>query len=182
MLNITAVKISIEKNRKTAKRFAFGVSFIVIFQVFFALFFLKAIFKNPVILESIQSASILIFAVLSFFFFRKAIQEQNEIVPKQTNRDGFLIGIGLSSINMFAIPFFCGIGAVLNNYGWLELDLTHIFFFVAGSTLGTYFILYSYILFAGKIKSKITRFSKYLNFVLGGVTGIVAILSLIKLL
>ena len=182
MLNITATKISIDKNKKTAINFAIGVSFIVLFQAFFALLFLKVIHSNPIILETIQSVSIIVFTILSVFFFRKAILEQKEIATKKLTRSGFLTGIGLSLINMFSIPFYCGVGAAFNMYGWLKLDLISVSVFVVGSALGTYFILYHYVLLAEKIKPKIAKFSKYLNFVLGSITGIVALVSLIKLL
>jgi threonine/homoserine/homoserine lactone efflux protein len=182
MLNITATKISIEKGKKTAIHFSIGVSLIVLFQAFFALLFLKVIYASPIILETIQSVSIIVFAGLSFFFFRTAIQEQKEVATKKSIKNGFLTGIGLSLINMFSVPFYCGVGAAFNLYGWLELDLISVSVFVLGSALGTYFILYHYVLLAEKIKPKIAKFSKYLNFVLGSVTGIVALISLIKLL
>jgi len=182
MLNITATKISIEKNKKTAINFAIGVSCIVVFQAFFALLFLKIIHSHPIILDTIQSVSIIVFVILSFFFFRLAIREQKEIASKKNIKNGFLTGIGLSLINMFSIPFYCGVGATFEMYGWLELDLINVCIFVLGSALGTYLILYHYVLLAEKIKPKIAKFSKYLNFVLGSITGIVALISLIKLL
>lgn len=182
MLNITATKISIEKSKKTAINFSIGVSFIVLFQAFFALLFLKIIHTSPIILDTIQSVSIIIFIILSVFFLKKAIQEQKNITPKKMRQNGFLTGIGLSLINMFSIPFYCGVGAAFNMYGWLELDIVSVSIFVLGSAIGTYFILYHYVLLAEKIKPKIAKFSKYLNFVLGSITGIVALVSLIKLL
>ena len=182
MLNITATKISIERTKKTAINFSIGVSIVVLFQAFFALLFLKVIQANPVILETIKSVAIVVFSMLSFVFFRKAIQEQKEIRSKKMTQNGFLTGVGLSAINMFSIPFYCGIGAFFNMYGWLELDTLSVFVFVIASSLGTFFILYHYVLLAEKIKPKIARFTKYLNFVLGGITGFVALISLIKLL
>lgn len=182
MLNITAIKISIEKNKKTAIYFSIGVAFIVLFQAYFALFFLKVIYANPTILETIEIAASVVFSILSVFFFWKAVQEQKEIVAKKIVKSGFLTGVGLSFINMFAIPFYCGVAALLNMYDFLELNLINISFFVLGSTFGTFFILYHYVLLAERIKPKIAKFSKYLNFVLGSITGIVALISLIKLL
>ena len=177
MLNITASKIRIEKNKKTAVNFSKGVAFIVLFQSFFALFFLKVMHNNPYILEIIQSVSSVVFAIISFFFFRIALQEQKETTHKKTISNGFLTGIGLSLVNMFSIPFYCGIGATFSMYGWLSLDTTSIVFFVIGSSLGTYYILYHYVLLANKIKSKIATFSKYINFLLGSITGIVSLFS-----
>lgn len=182
MLNITATKISIEKNKKTAIQFAVGVSVIVVFQAFFALLFLQIIYENPIILESIETAAIVVFSFLSIFFFRKARQEQQEISSTKSKRSGFITGMGLSIINMFSIPFYCGVGAAFNMYDWLELDTVSVLLFTLGAALGTYLILYSYILFAEKIKSKIARFSKYFNYILSAITGIVAVISLIKML
>lgn len=182
MLNITATKISIESNKKTAINFSIGVSFIVFFQAFFALAFIKIIHSSPIILETLQSVSILIFAILSIFFFRKAIQEQKETTTNKVIKNGFLTGVGLSLANMFSIPFYCGVGATFNMYKWLELDLISITIFVLGSVLGTYLILSHYVLLAEKIKPKIAQFSKFLNYILGSITGIAALASLIKLL
>ena len=181
MLNITATKISIEKSKKTAINFSIGVSVIVLFQAFFALLFLRVIHESPFILDTIQSVSIVIFTLLSIFFFRKAIHEQKDIPAKKMTQNGFLTGIGLSLINMFSIPFYCGVGAAFNMYGWLELDIISVSVFVIGSATGTYFILYHYVLLAEIIKPKIAKFSKYLNFVLGAITGIVALVSFIKI-
>ncbi len=182
MLNITATKISIEQGKKHAIQFAFGVSAIVILQAFFALLFLQIIHENPIILESIESASIVVFSILSIVFFRKARQEHREIVAKKNKHNSFITGLGLSLINMFSIPFYCGVGAAFNMYDWLELDIYSVVLFTIGAALGTYLILYSYIVLAEKIKPKIARFTKYLNYVLSAITGIVALAALLKIL
>lgn len=182
MLNITATKISLEKGKKTASWFAVGVSFIVIFQAFFGLYFLKIINKNPFILQGIQIIAIVIFAVLSVVFFRKALHEKRQEPAKKISSNGFISGVGLSIINMFAIPFFCGVGALFDMYHLILLEPIDIVIFAIGSSLGTFFILYNYIVLAEKIKPKIARFTQYLNYILSAITGIVAIFSLVKLL
>lgn len=182
MLNITATKISLENNKKTAINFSFGVSIIVVLQSSLALLFFKAINENPFVLEYIHSFSILIFSILSFVFFRKAFLERKKNTSKKTINNGFLTGLGLALVNMFAIPFYSGLAAVFNMNGWLELDRVSIFLFVAGTCFGIFFLLYCYILLAEKIKSQITRFAKYLNFILGAITGIVTVIYLIKML
>ncbi len=182
MLNITASKISIEKDKKTALKFALGVSSVVFIQAFLALLFLKEIHKNPFILDSIQIISITVFFILSIVFLYKALKEQKTDSQKIGNKNVFLTGIGLSFINMFSIPFYCGVGALFNMYGWISLSLKSVFWFVIGAVIGTYFILNHYISFAEKTKSKITKITKYLNFILSFITGFVAIFSLIKML
>lgn len=182
MLNITAIKISLESGKKKANWFAAGVSLIVIFQAFFGLFFLKIILENPIILKSIQWVAIVIFAALAVFFYKKSLSEKKQEASRKLNATGFLSGISLSAINVFSIPFFCGVGAVLELYNWLILEGLTIAVFAIGSGLGTFFILYHYILLAEKIKPKIARFTKYINYVLSAVTAIAAIFTLIKLL
>lgn len=181
MLNITAVKISLEKTKTAANQFAIGVSFVSLFQAFFALLFLKVILKNPVILDSLEKVAAIVFLLLSIFFFREARKEQ-QISASKTTKNGFISGAGLSLINLFSIPFYAGVAAVLNNNGWLNLELLSILLFSLGSTLGTYFILSHYILLADKIKPKIAQFSQYLNYVLSAITGVVALATLFKML
>jgi len=182
MLTITAVKISIEKNKTAAKRFSLGIAVVVIFQSFIALYFLKIILNNDDILELIQKTAIIVFALLSFYFFREEFKEKQEIVASKTTKNEFLSGVFLSLINLFSIPFYVGIAAFLNQSNWLFLDITSVCLFSLGSFIGTYVILYHYILFADKMKSKIEKFSRYFNYILGGITGIVAIISLLKML
>lgn len=182
MLNVSATKISIEKNKKTAKRFAMGVSSVVFIQAFLALFFLNIINENPLILEYIKITSIVIFFLLSIVFLYKAIKEQKEDTSNLKVKNGFISGVGLSFLNMFAIPFYCGIGALFNLQGWLSLDLVSVILFVLGAVLGTYLILSHYILLAEKIKQHLVKFTKYLNYVLSAITGFVAIFSLFKML
>ena len=182
MLNITATKISIEKNKKTAINFAIGVSVIVLAQCYIALIFLKLIQSNPFILETIQSVSIVIFTILSIAFLRLALREQKETASRKIRRNGFFTGIGLSLINMFSIPFYCGVGAAFSMNGWFILDVSSILSFVIGSSLGTFTILYHYVLLAEKIKPKLTKITKYLNYFLAAVTGMAALVSSLKLL
>lgn len=182
MLNITATKISIERNKQTAIQFSIGVSIVVLLQAFFALLFLKIIHNNPIILESIELTAIVVFTILSIVFFKKATQEQKEIPSKNSTKNGLITGLGLSFINMFSIPFYCGVAALFEMYGWLELDTYSILYFSIGSAIGTYLILLTYITLAEKVKPKIAKFSKYLNYILSAITGLVALISLIKML
>lgn len=182
MLNLNAIKISIEKDQKTAIQFAFGVSLVVLIQAFLALLFLKKIHTNTFIIDSIQILSIIIFFILSIVFFVKALKEQKTQTKKTKLKNGFLTGIGLSFINMFSIPFYCGMGAIFNMHGWLNLNINSLIWFVVGTAIGTYLILTHYIALAKKIKPRLALITKYLNFILSAITGLVAIYSLIKIL
>lgn len=81
---------------------------------------------------------------------------------------------------MFAIPFYYGIATILNNYGWLKLSQNNILLFVIGSAIGTFMILYSYSNFAKLVKKKDKVKSNKLSLVLGIFTGVLALITLVK--
>ena len=61
MLNLTALKISLEEGREAANKYALGVSLIVIPQVIIAILLTKYMAENPRILETLEKAGIVIF-------------------------------------------------------------------------------------------------------------------------
>lgn len=185
MLNITAIKLRFEQGKKQAIRYAAGVSFIVVFQAYIGLLILTTLHKYPNILDQIQYVIVVVFAALSIYFFRKSKQEKQERLDsnlQKKNKNTFLIGLTLSSINMFAIPFFCGIGTLLDLYNWLDFDPFSMFIFSFGSSLGTFLILYHYIILAQKIQPRLQQYTHYFNYILGGLTGFLALFTFFKLL
>jgi len=182
MLNISTIKISSEKGKTAAKQFSLGISIIVIFQVFIAFFFLKKLLKEPVFLELIQKGATVIFAILSFYFFRKARKEQAQTTSLQLPKNYFLSGVFLSTINLFSIPFYVAVAIFLVEKNELILENVNIILFSLGSFVGTYLILYHYILFADKIKTRIQKFTSYFNYLLAVLTGGVALISFFKML
>lgn len=181
MLNMTTVKISLEQNKNEGLKFALGVSIIIIFQSFLALYFAKYIHNNTTFEWYISILSILIFSLLSIYFFKQArTQKGKENVVK--SRNNLLFGILLSSLNMFAIPFYCGVSSVLNMSGFINFELTNILSFILGSSIGTFSLLYFYIVNALKIKTKAGVLTKQLNYFLGFLTALVSIITILKVL
>jgi len=87
----------------------------------------------------------------------------------------------LSTLNMFAIPFYYGITTILNKFGWLQLSQNNILLFVIGSAIGTFMLLYTYSNFAKLMKSKSNTKSNKLNLSLSLLTGLLALVTLVKL-
>lgn len=179
MLNMTALKVSLEKGNIAANKYAFGVSLIVIPQVVIAVFLTKYITDNPKVLETLEKAGIVIFIFLAFYFYKKSKISIDELKPKKENP--FLIGITLSLLNMFAIPFFCGVIVSLDVFNFFYFDVFSITSFTTGSLLGTYYILFLYGKFARTIQQKTGKLTKDINLILSILTGLVAVFSLIKL-
>jgi threonine/homoserine/homoserine lactone efflux protein len=183
MLNMTALKISLEKGRKAANSYALGVAITAIPQVIVAVILTKYIADNPIILETLEKAGIFIFMLLSYYFYReskKAKIKVEEVKAKKENH--FLTGITLSVINMFAIPFFCGIVILLETFELFSFQIIPVFFFILGSVIGTFYILFLYGKYAKIIQRKTGRLTNDVNLVLAILTAAVAIFTIIKLI
>lgn len=183
MLNMTTAKISLDTNKSQAVKFAYGVSLIIFVQAYLALVFAKYIHNSLEFNRSINLAAGLIFLFLSFYFFFQARKEKRLKEASIKNKPSpFIYGFILASLNMFAIPFYCGVGSTLNSAGWLPLDNLSILFFVIGSTLGTFSLLMVYANTAEKIQKKAAFLSKNLNYALSLLTATIAIVTLSKLI
>ena len=183
MLNMTALKISLEKGKTAVNKYALGVSLLVIPQAYIAVVLTKYIANNPTILETLEKAGIFIFILLSYYFYRESKKGEIEVEAKRNKRENaFLSGITLSFLNMFAIPFFSGIVILLDTFHQFSFDVIPVLFFVLGSVIGTFYILFLYGKFAKKIQQKTGKLTKDINLILSVLTGLLAIISILKLL
>jgi threonine/homoserine/homoserine lactone efflux protein len=183
MLNMTALKISLDKGRTAVNRYALGVSLVVIPQVIIAVILTKYIAENPTILEIIEKFGIVIFILLSYYFYRESKQDKikvDGIKAKETKP--LLSGITLSLLNMFSIPFFSGTAITLDAFNLFSFDVIPVLFFILGSAIGTYYILLLYGKFANFIQKKTGKLTKDINIILAILTAFVAVLSIIKLI
>ncbi|MFK8059902.1 MAG: LysE family transporter [Polaribacter sp.] len=183
MINMTSLKISLEKGKKAANKYALGVSLIVIPQVALAVVLTNYIAENPTILETLEKAGIFIFIVLSYYFYRESKKGKIKVETDKTKKENpFLAGITLSVLNMFAIPFFCGIVILLDSFNQFSFDVFPTLFFVLGSAVGSFYILSFYGKFAKKIQQKTGKLTKDINLILSILTAFVALFSIVKLL
>lgn len=182
MLNMTALKISLQNDVKFAKRYIFGVSLIVLLQTYIAVFLSKYIIQNPTILETIEKFGIVIFITLSVYFYKESKKEKLVVVNKSNKQKNFfLTGLTLSSLNMFAIPFFCATVAFLDVFKLFYFDVFSVAFFTLGTGIGTFSILSLYVKYAKNIQKKTGKLTKDINLILSVLTGFVAIFSIVKI-
>jgi uncharacterized membrane protein YdcZ (DUF606 family) len=88
----------------------------------------------------------------------------------------------MSSINVFPIPFQAYMTITLASFGWLDFSMTSITSYVTGAAMGTFVMLYIYIFFFDKIKNKPIASQKNMNYIIGGITGIISIVTLINII
>jgi len=183
MLNMTTAKISLNKSKIEAIKFAIGASIVVLLQAYVAILLTKYLRNNPTFVQSLQGMAMVIFVILSVYFYKlsKKDREPKTSVKEKTG-NSFAVGLLLSALNMFSIPFYCGVTTALDVAGWLKFSQQNILFFVIGSALGTFSLLVMYASYAKMIQLKSAGLAKNLNLILSVLTGGLALVTLIKII
>ena len=181
MLNMTALKIRINTGISESIKFAIGASVIVFVQAGIALYFADYFNKNPQIIERLKIAGVVVFLILSIFFFFLSRKELN---PKTSNAKGnyFLKGMGMSSINMLGIPFYLRIYIFLATENKILIEQPYILLFVFGASIGSFLLFSTYIVFAKFISVKVSFIAKNINLILSLLFLALGIFTLVKIL
>ncbi len=184
LVNMTVAKVSLKEGKPHAFALGSGASFIVFFQALVATIFSRFINRRTDINHLIQEVGIGVFLLLSvyFFFFSKKKKIQKDEVIISSKQSHFLMGILLSLINVFPIPFYVILSITLASYGYFSFDKLFLILFSIGASLGAMVVFYLYANFIRKIESKTDFFLKNVNNLLGSVTLFIAILGIIKLI
>ncbi|OIQ20297.1 LysE family transporter [Lacinutrix sp. MedPE-SW] len=184
LLNMTAAKISIKDGYNRALMFSIGVCVVVIIQTLIALLFASYLSNHPNITNILQRVAFVIFVLLTIYFFVLANKEEKpKVKPITKSKKGrFFEGILLSGLNVFPIPYQAYMGTTLATAGLMTLNKTSIASYVSGAATGTFVMLYIYIFFFKRIKSKKIRSQKTINYTIGFITGIISIFTFINII
>lgn len=184
LINMTAAKVSLKDGRNEAIFFAIGATIIVFIQSYSALLFANFINNHPSVINSLEEIGFIIFFSLTIYFLWKAKKTKNsktEIkVRSKTNR--FFYGMLLASLNLFPIPYYVFISITLAAYGYFFFEPSYIYSFVTGVVSGSFLVFYLYILYFKKREAKSSFLINNGNYVFATLTGLVSIITLIKLL
>lgn len=181
MLNMTAAKTSIERGKKAGLLFSAGASFFVFFQAGIAVYFAKYLVANPQIITKLKTVAIFILLGLAIFFFFQA-KKQNTIKAKSKKGHPFLIGLGMSSLNMLGIPFYLTMATLAESKGWVRLEAPYSIFYVVGAVLGAFTLFSVYAVFSYKIAEKAKFIAKNINFILSVLFAVLSLIITIEVL
>lgn len=186
LLNMTAAKISLRDGQKRALVFAFGAVCVIFIQTYIAVSFAKFINRRPDIISLLEEVGFAIFSVLTIYFLfiakKKKPKVEQEVVKLRSHTGNFFLGTLLSALNFFPIPYYVFISITFAKNGYFKFEHLFVFLFVVGASLGGMAVFYLYIKFFKKIGRRTTYFLNNSNYFIGSVTGIVAIITLIKIL
>lgn len=186
LLNITAAKICLKAGRARARIFSLGAVSIIFIQAYIAVSFAKFINRRPDIIYMLEEIGLVIFVLLTayFFFFAKKPKEDlgEEIVVRRSKTGDFFFGVLLSTLNVFPIPFYVFASITFASYKLFTFTRLYIFLFILGAVIGSYLIFSLYIVFFKKFEHKAAFILKNINYFLGTITGIIAVITIFKII
>lgn len=184
LINMTIAKLSLNEGKSKALSLSLGASFVVFFQAFIATLFGKFLDQRADISHLIQRIAIGIFLLVSVYFFffagKKKVEQQRVILKGK--KGYFLSGMLLSLINLFPIPFYVVLSVTLSTYNWFSFEKMFVGMFALGASSGAMLAFYGYIVFIQKIESRTDFFMKNVNYLIGCITFIIAIIGIFKLI
>jgi len=186
LLNMTAAKVSMRDGRNRALWFAFGASIIVFFQTLIAVLFARFINSRSDITTILQEIGLAIFVLISVYFFfyaKKPVQnKKKEEVKIRTKSSRFFIGMLLSSLNVFPVPYYVFVSVTLASYQYFYFENYFIYVFSLGTSIAAFLVFYAYIIYFKGKELKTSFVSKNINSIIGTITSLVAVYTLISIL
>jgi len=181
-LNIAAMQISISNGIVKAIMFSLGSLLAEVIYVRLSLVAMDWIRKQEKlfkVLEWVTLAIVVALAVSSFYAATHPTQNKNVILS--SNLPDFILGFVMSAVNPVQIPFWFGWSAVLFTKKILLPRKDHYNFYIIGIGIGT-FVGNCVFIFGGLlIASKISNNQHILNWVIGGIFAVTALIQIWKM-
>ena len=143
--------------------------------------------RKEKVLEILQRVAFVIFVLITVYFLLSASKQKNDVTEVveediKSKKSRFFYGMLLSGLNVFPIPYQAYMTITLASFGIMDFERLSIITYVTGASMGTFVMLYVYIFFFDKIKDKAFTSQKNMNYIIGSVTGLVALITFINIL
>ena len=182
-LNVAAMQISVQENVRNAILFSLGSLSVEMIYVRISLVGINWVRKQKKLfrwMEWITVAIVLALAIGSFAAAMQTHHAKNVMLNNNINR--YLLGVMLSAINPVQIPFWFGWSTVLFTKNILKPKNSFYNLYIVGIGLGTLMGNCVFI-FGGKwIVQKLNGNQSLLNWIIGGIFAVTAVIFLIKIL
>ena len=184
LINMTAAKVAMNEGRTRAFVFAAGATLIVLIQTFIAVLFARFIDGNPDIIILLREIGLAVFLILTIYFFWAAQKpkKKKEDIKLKSKKSRFFLGMLLSALNFFPIPFYVFVSVTLSSYQYFSFEKPFIYTFVIGSGIGAFFAFYCYIAFFKKLETRTAFLLKNMNYIIGSITGLISFITLLNII
>lgn len=184
IINMTAAKVSLEDGRKRAMMFVLGALIIVFFQTCLSVMFAQYIDNHHEVIVLLREIGFVIFVMLTIYFlkFAKTPEISQSSEKLKSKRSRFLMGMIISAINFFPIPYYALITITLASYNVFSYHASQNCALIMGIVIGSFAVFYFYVVFFNHMKSRSDYFLRNMNTMIGLITGLVALLTLCNIL
>ncbi|HEY4618617.1 MAG TPA: LysE family transporter [Flavobacterium sp.] len=184
LINMTAAKVNLKEGGRNAFWFVFGAIIIIFFQAYVAILFAQVIDIRPDIIILLREMGFGIFGALTVYFLwiAKKPKIKKAKIKKNSKKKRFFLGMLLSALNFFPIPYYVFVSITLSSYDLFSFDITSIFIFVSGVVLGSALVFYFYIRFFQKIETRADYMLRNMNTIIGSITGMISFVTLFNII
>lgn len=180
-LNIAAMQISVTDGIRPALYFALGALLVEVIYVRISLVAMDWVRKRQKLFRIFEWLTVLIiFALAISSFVAAAHPEVSKNVLLSNSVHRFWLGTMMSALNPVQIPFWFGWSTALLTKGVLQPKNQHYNLYIVGIGVGTLFGNLVFILGGRFVVEKLNTNQNILNYIIGGVFTITAIILLIK--
>lgn len=183
-LNVAAMQIGIQESIKDALFFSLGSLLVEMVYVRISLVGIDWVRKQDKLMKIMEWITLFIIIALAAGSFIAALKDgaNEKNVMLNNNMHRFLLGMVMCAINPVQIPFWFGWSTVLFTKKILQPVNKQYNSYIIGIGLGT-LIGNAVFIFGGKwMVQRIANSQQYLNWVIGGIFALTAVIQLIKLL
>jgi len=183
-LNVAAMQIGIQESILDAMYFSFGSLLVEMVYVRLSLVGIDWVRKQERLMKAMEWITLGIIVALAVGSFIAATKSggTGKNVMLQNNMHRFLLGMFMCAINPVQIPFWFGWSTVLFSKKILEPVSRQYNSYIVGIGLGTLAGNCVFI-FGGKwMVQKIANSQQYLNWVIGGIFALTAVIQLFKMM
>ena len=182
-LNVAAMQISVTDGITAAMLFSLGsltAEIVYVRLSLVAMDWVRSQEKLFKILEWVTLAIVLALAISSFYAALHPSESKNAILSRST-LPKYLLGLVMSAVNPVQIPFWFGWSTILFTKKILLPRQDHYNIYIVGIGLGTFFGNCVFIFGGQLIANKISNNQHIMNWVIGGIFAVTAIVQLWKI-
>lgn len=182
-MNVITMQIGIQETLEQAYYFAAGAMLVEIIYVRVSLVAIDWILKRQKLMKYMEWATFFVILALAVGSFIAAAKGNGSAksVFLDNNIHRFLLGMMMNALNPVQIPFWFGWSTVLFSKKVLEPKPVFYNIYVIGIGIGTMLGKTIYIVGGPWLVSKITNAQQYINWVIGGIFTLTAIIQLIRI-
>jgi threonine/homoserine/homoserine lactone efflux protein len=183
MLNMQAVATSVRAGRRKAYAFSGGLAAVIGGQTALGVLFADLLTRNPAVISGIKSWAIPLFLILAGVFVWKGFSARaarKAHIERPYKGGLFWRGMVMSMMNILNIPLIFAIAGWLIADGYLSRAFLPRLAYVPGTALGTLGVFFLYVLSSDWISKHAAYFTRNINFFLGGLFAMLAIIQVMQ--